>query len=40
MEDQRSGKMVVVAHCIMNVHSLEENLAIYPGVERIYHPGE
>lgn len=34
MEDQRSGKMVVVTHCIMNVHSLEENLAIYPGLEQ------
>lgn len=26
--------MVVVSHCIMNVHSLEDNLAIYPGLER------
>lgn len=34
MEDQRSGKLVVVAHCIMNVHSLEDNLAIYPGLEK------
>jgi predicted secreted protein len=34
MEDQRSGRMVVVAHCILNVHSLEDNLAIYPGLEQ------
>jgi len=33
MEDRRSGKIVVVSHCIMNVHSLEDDLAIYPGVE-------
>lgn len=29
----RSGRIVVVSHCILNVHSLEENLAIYPGLE-------
>ena len=34
MPDQRSGKIVVVSHCILNVHSLEDNLAIYPGLER------
>ncbi|MFC2165640.1 CD3072 family TudS-related putative desulfidase [Acidobacteriota bacterium] len=34
MKDKRSGKMVVVAHCILNVHSLEDNLAIYPGLEQ------
>jgi predicted secreted protein len=33
MKDLRSGKIVVVAHCILNVHSLEDNLAIYPGLE-------
>jgi len=34
MSDKRSGKMVVVSHCILNVHSLEDNLAIYPGLEQ------
>jgi len=34
MKDQRSGKIVVVSHCILNVHSLEDNLAIYPGLEK------
>jgi len=33
MSDKRSGKIVVVSHCILNVHSLEENLAVYPGLE-------
>lgn len=33
MKDQRSGKIVVISHCIINVHCLEENLAIYPGLE-------
>ncbi len=33
MSDERSGKIVVVSHCILNVHSLEDNLAIYPGME-------
>ncbi len=33
MQDRRSGKIVVVSHCILNVHSLEDNLAIYPGLE-------
>lgn len=33
MKDQRSEKIVIVAHCILNVHSLEDNLAIYPGLE-------
>ncbi|MFQ6123913.1 MAG: CD3072 family TudS-related putative desulfidase [Candidatus Heimdallarchaeota archaeon] len=33
MNDVRSGKIVVVSHCILNVHSLEDNLAIYPGLE-------
>jgi predicted secreted protein len=32
--DKRSGKIVVVSHCILNVHSLEDNLAIYPGLEK------
>ncbi len=34
MPDKRSGNIVVVSHCILNVHSLEDNLAIYPGLER------
>ena len=34
MPDKRSGKIVVVSHCILNVHSLEDNLAIYPGLEQ------
>jgi predicted secreted protein len=34
MKDKRSGQIVVVSHCIMNVHSLEDDLAIYPGLER------
>jgi len=34
MEDKRSGRLVVVSHCILNVHSLEDELAIYPGLER------
>jgi predicted secreted protein len=33
MRDTRSGKIIVVSHCILNVHSLEDNLAIYPGLE-------
>ncbi|MCS7364099.1 MAG: hypothetical protein NDF54_01510 [archaeon GB-1867-035] len=33
MSDARSGKIVVVSHCILNVHSLEDGLAIYPGLE-------
>ncbi len=32
--DKRSGNIVVVSHCILNVHSLEDNLAIYPGLEQ------
>jgi predicted secreted protein len=31
--DKRSGKIVVVSHCILNVHSLEDNLSLYPGLE-------
>jgi len=34
MSDKRSGKIVVVSHCMLNVHSLEDNLAIYPGLEK------
>ncbi|MFQ6083779.1 MAG: CD3072 family TudS-related putative desulfidase [Candidatus Aminicenantia bacterium] len=30
---KRSGKIVVISHCILNVHSLEDNLAEYPGLE-------
>lgn len=33
MRDKRSGKIVIVSHCILNVHSLEDGLAIYPGLE-------
>lgn len=33
MTDKRSGKIVVVSHCLLNVHSLEDGLAIYPGLE-------
>lgn len=33
MGDRRSGKILVVSHCILNVHSLEDGLAIYPGLE-------
>lgn len=33
-EDLRSGKIVVVSHCLLNVHSLEDDLAIYPGLEK------
>ncbi|MFQ6069840.1 MAG: hypothetical protein ACE5LC_04860 [Candidatus Aminicenantales bacterium] len=32
-QDKRSGKIIVVSHCILNVHSLEDNLALYPGLE-------
>ncbi len=34
MLDKRSGRIVIVSHCILNVHSLEDNLAIYPGLEQ------
>lgn len=34
MSDIRSGRIVIVSHCILNVHSLEEGLAIYPGLEK------
>ena len=33
MSDKRSGKIVVVSHCMLNVHCLEDNLATYPGLE-------
>ncbi len=33
-KDVRSGKIVVVSHCLLNVHSLEDDLAIYPGLEK------
>ncbi len=33
MRDKRSGKVVVVSHCLLNVHSLEDGLAVYPGLE-------
>ncbi|NIM89828.1 MAG: hypothetical protein GTO17_02655 [Candidatus Aminicenantes bacterium] len=31
--DNRSRRIVVVSHCILNVHSLEDDLALYPGLE-------
>jgi len=31
--DKRSKRIVVVSHCLLNVHSLEDNLALYPGLE-------
>ncbi len=31
--DPRSGKIVVVSHCLLNVHSLEDGLAEYRGCE-------
>jgi len=33
MNDARSGKIVVVSHCLLNVHSLEDDLAVYSGLE-------
>ena len=33
LSDKRSGKIVIVSHCILNVHSLEDDLSIYPGLE-------
>jgi predicted secreted protein len=33
MQDKRSGKIVIVSHCILNVHCLEDNLAVYSGME-------
>lgn len=33
MTDKRSKKIAVVSHCILNVHSLEDNLADYRGME-------
>lgn len=33
LNDSRSNKIAVVCHCILNVHSLEDGLAEYPGVE-------
>lgn len=32
-EDKRSGRIVLVSHCLMNVHSLEDGLSMYPGCE-------
>lgn len=31
--DPRSGKIVVLSHCLLNVHSLEDGLAEYRGCE-------
>ncbi len=31
--DSRSGRIVIVSHCLLNVHSLEDGLAMYRGVE-------
>lgn len=33
MTDPRSNRIAVVCHCILNVHSLEDGLAEYPGLE-------
>lgn len=33
MTDARSNRIAVVCHCAMNVHSLEDNLAEYKGLE-------
>jgi len=33
MPDPRSNRIAVVCHCMMNVHSLEADLAEYPGLE-------
>lgn len=33
LTDPRSNRIVVVCHCILNVHSLEDGLAEYPGLE-------
>jgi len=33
MSDRRSSRLVVVSHCLLNVHSLEDGLAMYPGLE-------
>jgi len=33
MRDGRSGRLVLVSHCILNVNALEDGLAIYPGCE-------
>lgn len=33
VSDKRSLRIVVVSHCILNVHSLEDNLSLYPGLE-------
>ena len=33
VSDKRSQRIVVVSHCLLNVHSLEDNLALYPGLE-------
>ena len=32
MED-KAERVVFVSHCILNVHSLEDDLAVYPGLE-------
>ena len=33
LPDSRSGRIVVVSHCLLNVHSLEDGLAEFPGCE-------
>lgn len=33
MHDRRSGRIVIASHCLLNVHSLEDDLALYPGLE-------
>ena len=34
VKDGRSNKIAVVCHCMLNVHSLEDGLAEYPGLEK------
>jgi predicted secreted protein len=33
LNDNRSNQIAIVCHCIANVHSLEDGLAEYPGLE-------
>ncbi|MCW3990739.1 MAG: hypothetical protein NWE88_11775 [Candidatus Bathyarchaeota archaeon] len=33
MADERSNRIAVVCHCMMNVHCLEASLAEYRGLE-------
>jgi hypothetical protein len=31
--DRRSGKIILVSHRILNMHSREDDLATYPGLD-------